>query len=487
MSQAFGTVIEPLSTSPLTRLGIFGLGGLVTKGVPYIYRTLGGIIDFDAGKLTGTVDLIRTTAYREAQVALAFVKYKKARDAVKTIVREKIKSTTTIKGRNLKRITIESLYELENLVLLDTFNEIVEELYNQSVWKDAVDRSYEKFYFVGFTDDLPTRGETSEGIHFRILPAEYSIATETRPAVNKTIWQLIKRFQGYTKVAAVLDYMLLEYLFKNSTTYTTQTVLQILAHLDQCPGLEQTPDLEKFLADEIIRIGVFKQVSNSLKNEEWITPTQYDLIKPNISDKALEAVIEHSTTSWSKPQVRKNENGPFKLRILPLANNFVYSEDLKEPCLQIGRLYTGKQISTKNVTLPAIKMLNGGPDGNKPIATFIFDRDFGDWHGPLEQESAALEVAHVIPSFFGVVRPSEPNSDVERRHWQVIYKSREKWSNLCIDFQRMKTTEKYMYGVHSFSGPNTYLVNSDAFINTNKEIAIDEKTGKKYTPIQLFT
>jgi hypothetical protein len=488
MSKAYGTATEPLSTSPLTRLGIFGLGGLMVKGIPYVYRLLGGSIEFKPDTLTGTVDVFRTVATNEGPVSRAYLEYLKARNRIMTKVALKIKDVAKVEARKLQRTTIESLYELENLVLLDTYEDIIDTLYNSGTWRLCVDRTKEDFRCLGFADEpYHKRGETLEGISYRIFLPDYSIAPQTRPAINKTVWQLIRRFQGYNAVGASLEYLYLDRLFKEGSKFGVSTVMQILAKLDQTPSIKAVPELQAYLTDEIIKIGVFRQVQNNLKVEEILTPCKYDLIKPSNSDKALTVTLGNITETWSKTQVKKNDTGGFTIRVMPLMDNIRYSNDLPEPRLQAQKILKDVKIGkpNRNLELVSIKQLNGGADGTKAVLTYIYDRDFGDWHGSLNMESNGIEVAHMIPSFFGIIRPDDINTDVERRHWKVQYKTREEWQELVSDFESMSMSEKYMYGIHSFSGPNHYLVDSSSFLRSNP-VALGED-NKVFDAIDLYS
>jgi hypothetical protein len=146
-------------------------------------------------------------------------------------------------------------------------------------------------------------------------------------------------------------------------------------------------------------------------------------------------------------------------------------------------------IKTESLELATIIMLNGGTDGGKPVMTYIYDRDYGDWHGSAELESSGIEIAHSIPSFFGVKRPEDLNTDVERRHWEVIYKSREEFAKLCNDFEKMTTTEQYMYGLSSYTGVNHYLAKTHKFIKTDLAVFAETEGGnaKQLNIINLFS
>lgn len=497
MSLATGTAIEPLSTSPLTRLGVTGLGGLMVKGKAYVYKTMGGDIEFNLDSLTGNVDVFRTTAYDEGPVSRAFLDFQRTRSQVMTKVGPRIKDLQKVVGRQLQRITIDSLYELENLVVLDTYSDIIDGLYNNPIWRRCVDRSREDFRCMSFSSEpIYIRGETVEGISYRVFLPEYSIAPQTRPAINKTIWQLIRRFQGYSSLGAFLEFLLLDRLFKEGSKFGVSTVLQILAKLDQTPSIRAVPELKSYLTDEIIKIGMFRQVQSQIKLDEIVSTCKYDLIKPTNSDKALTTTLGNIASTWDRGQIKKNDTGGFRLRVLPLVDKTeikikkpegpVETIDV-EPCLRASKILKQVKIGKPNrrLSLASIKMLNGGADGNKAVLTYIYDRDYGDWHGSLGMESNAIEITHMIPSFFGIVRPDNLNTDIERRHWPVVYKTREEWQDLIKDFSAMSMAERYLYGIHSFTGPHNYLVDSKSFIREGPA-ALDEATQKVYEAIDLY-
>lgn len=476
-------VSEPIAKGALSGYGLGCLGGFVQKGIATFFPCMGGRISFSPETLEGQISLVRTPVLNQESIQWAEWQKETAelRAALRGYISKKLlevekgqPDTIGRKARLLNQFKFKAFIQTMNI------SQIADRIYNGKNVRSLTNyhEEFHCFYFGKSGEQIAGRGKTQEGFEYYIARPKSSQAAITRIRVNKGIWIAWMMQVGYKPKLAALEWFRLHDTYGGSGDHVidVDSVLDaILDEISKRPTLAEIPDLAAYIADKLITIGLFNLTVAGVSKEEWLTETNYALIKENISDKQVSAALKIVTEEWGLTQIilPSGDLAPkMDLVVLPFWDGEVFGPEMPHPYLSMGTLAFDQEefepakgsSKKKQYTWKLVELvtLNACADGRENPNHILLNRIIG----PLASLSddgriSQISVDAIYPWILGVMEPEESNVQLERRHWDLVY------LHSIFDAPPVVSEtfkEAMLIGLKSFFGPNHYLFKVEDYL-----------------------
>jgi len=505
---------EPIGQTTLSGYGICCLGGFMEKGNCTFFPAIGGGIDFNSETLEGNVTLLR---YPEIDTGKADfgawqLRAKTLREATASMISKKLTELedkdASGKDKISKLMRILNQFNFHAYIQTMNLEAVTTKLYHGGIIKGLVSytEKYSTMFFGKSGQQLGATGMLDSGLKYFIARPQNTQGGLTRIRLNKGVWMAWRYQVGYKFKESILEWIRLHDTYGSAGDHTIDVKSIVNALLDEIskrPTLATVPNLSSYIADKIIEIGLFNLTVAGLSRDEWYVESSWSMIKENVSDKQVTAMLKIFTEEWTQPQIIiPNSDLPhkFELKVLPFWDGSVFDDKLKEPYLsmieilfdhtEVGKMTPAQKKAvggkTTAVAIGVVRLLtiNACADGSTNANHIMLNRIIG----PISSLSddgriSQISIDAVYPWIMGLQQPADSLIHLEKRHWNLVF-MHSSFDSPPVEAENMR--EAMLVGLKSFLGPQFYLVKVEDFYLASGAMTMSQLKDSGTKPFNLF-
>lgn len=479
----YKVVGQPLTISPASRRGLFGIGGYLDEHARmWMWPVVGGQITYANGE--GTIDIFRV---HDLDVEMLLIPDKGRNTSwYEDIVEEmgKIKKELLSQGICYTdpngRVIFNTRYDFERFL-------------NLNVWQSSVLRIYERFprgaalysecfYASAFMSGLiPWRFTVQPGeFEVYIEPPRNSLAGLTRVRINKGVFLGYSYLLGFNKRWAAKVW---EMFYKQNTSNVKLTsvddIINLLSKKSMNPLTYVSPnrtfDSVDYTIMAVFYLKIYEQTRQSLDLPDWKFSTKWHTIVRGVADAQIEQIFKIISDSWTRSQVLVPDSDLKYIaenNILPITNDIggYNPKDLKVTGFSdiqgspesripvVDMVEIKEEVSNEDglVRLPVYKWVEiytYNPVQN--VANIAYNRLFGNYHAASLEGEAQIIIDSVFPQDLYTEKPQTVGMKLEPRHWKIIFETY--YGTNPIGYTSSDVYH-FLFGQASIYGPNHYLI-----------------------------